>query len=404
LSFPEQMEEGGIALRMMILSNKVEGNILNFNLRQYNKSEETIMIPKTILTVLMGILLTLGACQENPINNEDNLYIEYNLYQDLWGTIKKSDSPFYIDGAARVPQGKMLVIEPGVTIKFKSGKIGTINDADFDWIDSTIDIGFLRVDGKLIAEGTKTDPIIFTRASDHNWGCIYFSETADSSSIISFSRVEYASLIYNIESRVLAMGITCWYSSIIIQNNLIQNFEGFGICLQNSEALVQNNIIRNCITGIDTWAFDGLAYLQPVIRNNIIIKNTFNGITIGKPKPLVENNIICYNANAGLYVGMEPLGKDNVTNNILWGNENSQVKIDSFYVTELNITYSCIENGWPGEGNLNTNPKFVDFTMEDFHLLPNSPCIDAGNPLEQYNDHDGSRNDMGAYGGPHGNW
>ena len=28
-----------------------------------------------------------------------------------------------------------------------------------------------------------------------------------------------------------------------------------------------------------------------------------------------------------------------------------------------------------------------------------SPCIDAGNPDPIYNDHDGSRNDMGAYGG-----
>ena len=365
------------------------------------------LIPKTILTVLIGILLTFGACQKNPINNEDNLYIEYNLYQDLWGTIQKSDSPFYIDGAARVPIGETLVIEPGVMIVFKSGQIGTVYDSDYDWSDSTIDIGFLRVDGKLIAEGTETDSIIFTKASDIDdqyWGCIYFSETADSGSVISFSIIEYASLINNIESKVLTMGITCWYSSMVIRNNLIQNFKEFGICLQNSETLIQNNIIKNCITGIHTWAFDGLAYLQPVIRNNIIIKNSHNGVSIGKPKPLIENNVICYNANVGLYVGMEPLGKDNVTNNILWGNKNSQVKIDSFYVKELNITYSCIENGWSGEGNINIDPKFFDIAVEDFHLHPGSPCINAGNPLQKYNDHDGSRNDMGAYGGPHGKW
>ena len=32
------------------------------------------------------------------------------------------------------------------------------------------------------------------------------------------------------------------------------------------------------------------------------------------------------------------------------------------------------------------------------------PDIDAGNPGVQYNDTDGSQNDMGAYGGPAGDW
>jgi hypothetical protein len=36
----------------------------------------------------------------------------------------------------------------------------------------------------------------------------------------------------------------------------------------------------------------------------------------------------------------------------------------------------------------------------DYHLAFGSPCIDAGNPAAEYNDPDGSRNDMGAFGGP----
>ena len=39
-----------------------------------------------------------------------------------------------------------------------------------------------------------------------------------------------------------------------------------------------------------------------------------------------------------------------------------------------------------------------------FHLLPGSVCIDSGNPDLALNDTDGSRNDMGAYGGPFGSW
>ena len=40
----------------------------------------------------------------------------------------------------------------------------------------------------------------------------------------------------------------------------------------------------------------------------------------------------------------------------------------------------------------------------DFHPNPGSICIDSGNPDSAFNDHDGSRNDIGAYGGLGGEW
>jgi hypothetical protein len=129
--------------------------------------------------------------------------------------------------------------------------------------------------------------------------------------------------------------------------------------------------------------------------------STARGILVFKPNPLIENNVIAYNGDIGVLVGYELVGSLEFRNNIVCGNKNHQIK------TELNvsvdITYSNIENGWVGEGNINKDPKFIDPDSENFHLLPESPCRDSGSPLPQYNDRDGSRNDMGAYGGPHGN-
>jgi hypothetical protein len=44
---------------------------------------------------------------------------------------------------------------------------------------------------------------------------------------------------------------------------------------------------------------------------------------------------------------------------------------------------------------------FVNHFLGVFHLRPGSPCINAGDPSPLYNDPDGSRNDLGAYGGPY---
>ena len=78
------------------------------------------------------------------------------------------------------------------------------------------------------------------------------------------------------------------------------------------------------------------------------------------------------------------------------------------------ISYSDIQGGWQGEGNIDADPLFVDPDNADFHLQPNSPAIDAGNPDSQFNDIEDPnnhgfalfpsqatvRNDMGAFGGP----
>jgi predicted GH43/DUF377 family glycosyl hydrolase len=42
------------------------------------------------------------------------------------------------------------------------------------------------------------------------------------------------------------------------------------------------------------------------------------------------------------------------------------------------ITYSDVQQGLPGEGNISADPKFVDLVKGDYHLKGNSPAIDAG--------------------------
>jgi len=103
-----------------------------------------------------------------------------------------------------------------------------------------------------------------------------------------------------------------------------------------------------------------------------------------------------------------------LTNCILWGDTSNEVT-DEFGCVTL-ITYSNVQGGWPGKSNINDDPCFVDSGYWDvnnvwfdghYHLLPDSPCIDSGDPnyIAEPNETDldgkpriiNGRIDMGVY-------
>lgn len=61
-------------------------------------------------------------------------------------------------------------------------------------------------------------------------------------------------------------------------------------------------------------------------------------------------------------------------------------------------------------GNISSDPRFRSVTSDgnpyndNFRLNTGSPAINTGDPSATYNDTDGTRADMGAYGGPGGSW
>ena len=54
------------------------------------------------------------------------------------------------------------------------------------------------------------------------------------------------------------------------------------------------------------------------------------------------------------------------------------------------------------DGNIEADPQYTDAAGGDYSLQSSSPCVDAGVPA--ITDPDGTRSDMGAYGGPYGAW
>jgi hypothetical protein len=65
-----------------------------------------------------------------------------------------------------------------------------------------------------------------------------------------------------------------------------------------------------------------------------------------------------------------------LTNSILWADTPYEIRD---YGEVSVITYSDVQGGYAGTGNIDADPLFVDPGKGDFHLGAGSPCIDAGN-------------------------
>jgi len=61
-----------------------------------------------------------------------------------------------------------------------------------------------------------------------------------------------------------------------------------------------------------------------------------------------------------------------VTNCVFWNNGPDEI------FGPATVRYSDVEGGFPGTGNIDADPMFVDPDNGDFRLEPGSPCIDAG--------------------------
>ncbi len=221
-------------------------------------------------------------------------------------------------------------------------------------------------------------------------------------------------------------GILCAFSGPTIRNNYINdnivdntagvvNTGGGGIRAGDGTP----RILGNRIFG-NYGAYGGAIVLnfphRAIVRNNIINNNqnadAYRGGSLWLNFPtlatLVENNV--FYGNSGGPGGISSaLRTADIRNNILWNNTAPAINFP--VSTPAQVTYSIVQGGQPGTGNLDVDPAFV--SVADFYLTSGSPAIDAGDPDPHYNDIEdpGSpgdalfpalgtlHNDMGAYGG-----
>ena len=172
---------------------------------------------------------------------------------------------------------------------------------------------------------------------------------------------------------------------------------------------VEGNRSTDTPLGAGVWVGSGTAQLERCI----IARNEGAGLVMGHDYPgkfFVTRCTIAGNTastHGGLYLSVDRPPEDTVaivTNTILWGNapDNLYMKTN-IYSGQTLFRYNDVggDSVVAGEGNINTDPMFVDTTTGDYRLQAGSPCIDSGDPNGSP-DPDGSRSDMGAHYFPHG--
>jgi hypothetical protein len=118
------------------------------------------------------------------------------------------------------------------------------------------------------------------------------------------------------------------------------------------------------------------------MTNCIISGNNGNGIYRASSSPTIINSTISGNSTEFNGGGIFCYGYSFPTfiNSILWGNI-ARIAGNEIYLarhSSIDITYSDIQGGYNGIGNIDVDPLFVDPNNGDYHIKFRSPCIDAG--------------------------
>jgi Right handed beta helix region/Secretion system C-terminal sorting domain len=186
-------------------------------------------------------------------------------------------------------------------------------------------------------------------------------------------------------------------NSVISEN--VSNDVGGGIsCMNNS-----NPTLRNTTIATNSAYLGGGIYCHgesnPLIDNCTISGNLAAwfgaGIFCETSAPSITNSIVSLNEGEGLYVEDEQSSPELAYCTIY---DNSDGDFGGQIDPELGVIVGTNANGDPCDAyyNISLDPMYVDGENGDFHLLEESPCIDAGDPTSPF-DPDGSVADIGAF-------
>ncbi|HOJ61263.1 MAG TPA: right-handed parallel beta-helix repeat-containing protein [bacterium] len=164
----------------------------------------------------------------------------------------------------------------------------------------------------------------------------------------------------------------------VIRYNVFWGSDDDAIDLDRCDAWVEGNWVIDCRRGNnDPIGISGDNLSRPVIVNNVIIGcESGIGFKNGADITVINNTII--GCGRGIWLHQNPTHAT-VINTLIWGGEDQEsIRLEPG--STIDVRYSLIQGDpvYPGEGNLNGDPRFADPLAGDYRLSADSPAIDAG--------------------------
>ncbi|MCP4632000.1 MAG: T9SS type A sorting domain-containing protein [candidate division Zixibacteria bacterium] len=372
---------------------------------------------------------------------------------DVWGEWTSENNPYEVVEDLTVPVGSSLFIRPGCYIEFQGHFSFTVSGAELRAIGSEDDSIYFTANDTItgwdglrlinsilnselrycsfrygIKSGGPGDPEnatggnLFLNGSDITISnCVFTNGSViyagGGLSIIYSSPSIYDCVFQNNYCGSGGSGGAIYFgigsggmlSDCIIKNN--EAYKGGGGILvtdQSTVTIINSEITMNTaseLSGGGICCING----SPVISNNVIADNiagTGGGISISGSYLEVNNNTIYGNEAKGYGGGFFIVTSNPIIKNtIVWNNsapDGANIWLDGSAI----VTYSDIQGGFTGEGNIDADPLFTDPSNGDFHLTwenyppadsTKSPCIDTGDPNDPVPQGGGYRIDMGAF-------
>lgn len=180
----------------------------------------------------------------------------------------------------------------------------------------------------------------------------------------------------------------------VSDNTAVEMALGGGIYLYNSSATLTNiSVSENYAhhNGAGIYCESSNPKLNQVIISQNYARSHADGLFCNNSNPALMNVIIYGN---GYGIGCFENSNLVLINTILWNDSPQEIYFSQYGApNSITITYSDVAGGLDSiitnnngtinwlEGNINSDPLFVDAENDDFHLQESSPCIDAGTPF-----------------------
>ncbi|MBK7403643.1 MAG: hypothetical protein IPJ41_03155 [Phycisphaerales bacterium] len=359
---------------------------------------------------------------------------------DQSGAWTLQGSPYELAGDVTVPPGQSLSIEPGVlvvgqgnySITVASGAtITAVGVAEspitFTATDHSIGWRGMKLDGASDASRISYCLFEYAKAANLPYPQVRGGALAilNCSPEVTHSEFRF-NLSHNSNSNGVGGGILTETSNATIAWNWLHDNNadsGAGVCITEygapdvhhnrieanhasyagggmyfgarSSPVVHDNVITGNSSsgwgggGINSWT--GYIYYNTyaTLYNNVIAGNTTSaaggGIYCRYDRAVMANNLICFNqasSGGGVFALNQGYSAPWVDNCIVWGNtagSGAQIGLEGSTGSQIAVAYSDVQRGYPGQGNIDADPRFADAGSGDYHTLAGSPCIDAGN-------------------------